>query len=352
MASNFLDFSVSIDDKITANSRAVLYKKPTKKNNLKVEVYEEPQEIRRQRLLFEQKKNRDASFNAGRGLLNAALQGNDHNDEEMDVQQYESQRHCRQNPCYANQLMMSEWMMEIPPDLSDKWWMVPCPLGRRVLLIACKGATRAYSKRGIQLGKFSTALPGGTYQEYKRSCTILDCIWVKETKTYYVLDVLAWSNQPLLNCDTEFRFFWLQTRLEETQGLKERGTPLNSYPILPLPNYPCNSEVSTIITDLSTLPIIDGLLFYHKDAHYTHGRTPLVTWLKPFMLPDIFGVQFPPDIYERPTDYVDIRTYIQQNTMRKKKKNKHNDKQLDELMETANMGFTDCETVLSTEEMA
>lgn len=64
-----------------------------------------------------------------------------------------------------------------------------------------QGATRVYNKRGVRLGKFSSALPGGTYQDYKSNCTILDCIWEKDTKTYFTLDVLAWSNQPLLNCD-------------------------------------------------------------------------------------------------------------------------------------------------------
>ena len=37
---------------------------------------------------------------------------------------------------------------------------------------------------------------------------------------------------------------------------------------------------------------IDGLLFYHLKTHYMPGvTTPLVTWLKPYMIPDILGVQ-------------------------------------------------------------
>lgn len=38
---------------------------------------------------------------------------------------------------------------------------------------------------------------------------------------------------------------------------------------------------------------IDGLLFYHKRTHYTFGPTPLVVWLKPYMVPEILGVSVP-----------------------------------------------------------
>ena len=38
---------------------------------------------------------------------------------------------------------------------------------------------------------------------------------------------------------------------------------------------------------------VDGLLFFHKRTHYTFGRTPLVGWLKPYMVPEILGVSVP-----------------------------------------------------------
>ncbi|XP_015510423.1 snurportin-1 [Neodiprion lecontei] len=325
MAGNLSDISNESNEKTATNPRLALYKNLTRTNNYRDDSR---QEIRRQRLLWEQKKNRDATFDSGRALLDEALQGNDCNDEGMEVQQDETWRSPRRVQKYANQLMMSEWMLEIPSDLAEKWLMVPCPQGRRVLLIASKGMTVAYNKRGVRLGKFSSTLPGGTYQDYKNRCTILDCIWDKDTKTYYTLDVLAWSNQALLDCDTEFRFFWLKTRLEETQGLTERGSLVNSYPILSLPNYPCDSDAGAILDNLSSLPPLDGLLFYHREAHYTHGRTPLVNWLKPFMLSDVFGLQFPPDIYEKPPDYVDIKSYIRKKTTTRRK-----NKGTDDLME-------------------
>lgn len=36
---------------------------------------------------------------------------------------------------------------------------------------------------------------------------------------------------------------------------------------------------------------VDGLLFYHRETHYTPGSTPLVGWLRPYMVPDILGIE-------------------------------------------------------------
>jgi hypothetical protein len=38
---------------------------------------------------------------------------------------------------------------------------------------------------------------------------------------------------------------------------------------------------------------LDGLLFYHKKAHYTFGASPLVVWLKAYMVPEILGIDIP-----------------------------------------------------------
>ena len=48
---------------------------------------------------------------------------------------------------------------------------------------------------------------------------------------------------------------------------------------------------------------MDGLLFYHNQCHYTPGRTPLVGWLKPFMLPEILGVQLPSSYLDQNIDF-------------------------------------------------
>jgi len=34
------------------------------------------------------------------------------------------------------QLMLSEWMLEIPENFAEEWVMVPCPVGKRSLVVA------------------------------------------------------------------------------------------------------------------------------------------------------------------------------------------------------------------------
>ena len=57
---------------------------------------------------------------------------------------------------------------------------------------------------------------------------------------------------------------------------------------------------------------VDGLLFFHKRTHYTCGRTPLVGWLKPYLLPEILGVSVP-DAYVRGAPKVDELALLKSN---------------------------------------
>lgn len=48
---------------------------------------------------------------------------------------------------------------------------------------------------------------------------------------------------------------------------------------------------------------VDGLLFYHKQTHYTPGSTPLVGWLRPYMVPEILGLAVPMTVLTAKPDY-------------------------------------------------
>ncbi|KAJ8679015.1 hypothetical protein QAD02_014802 [Eretmocerus hayati] len=299
-----------VEKKGRCSDRAMFYKKPISKHNIKLEadLNDTPQEIRRQRILHYQKKNRDASFNVGRGLLEDVF--NSENEEmeaeecgepeEMEIDNTKRKQY-KLRKDYARMLMLSEWMLEVPQDFRENWIMVPCPIGKRVLLIARKGSTKMYTRRGVHMHQFQSALPGGNSKSYKNSCTILDCIWSKDREMCYVLDVLAWSNQEMLNCETDFRFFWLRSQIDELPDLKNRVGGVNDYPILTLPDINCGRDFYECLESISTSLPLDGILFYHREAHYTSGRTPLVAWLKTYMLPEVLGVDVPEPYDEKPS---------------------------------------------------
>ena len=72
--------------------------------------------------------------------------------------------------------------------------------------------------------------------------------------------------------------------------------------------------VVTIAGNLNTFFFVqvDGLLFFHKRTHYTCGRTPLVGWLKPYLLPEILGISVP-DAYLTKAPSVNKLTLLKAN---------------------------------------
>lgn len=67
---------------------------------------------------------------------------------------------------------------------------------------------------------------------------------------------------------------------------------------------------------------LDGINFYHPESLYTIGETPLVLWLKPFMMSDI--LQIPINDYlaqlHKPPNYVNVIEYSQNLNLKKKNK--------------------------------
>lgn len=72
---------------------------------------------------------------------------------------------------------------------------------------------------------------------------------------------------------------------------------------------------------------LDGINFYYPESLYTPGESPLVLWLKPFMIPDVLQKPVNDHLVQlhRPPDYVNIFEYSQslkkKNRRFKKKKN-------------------------------
>ncbi|XP_021263181.1 snurportin-1, partial [Numida meleagris] len=205
---------------------------------------------------------------------------------------------------YANQLMLSEWLVDVPVDLEQEWIVVVCPVGKRALVVASRGSTAAYTKSGFCVNRFPSLLPGGNRHNTtsEKVYCILDCIYNEAKQTYYILDVMCWRGHPVYDCQTDFRFFWLSSKIQEEEGLGEKSR-INPYKFVGLQNFPCTSEsLCEVLT--TTFPFeVDGLLFYHKQTHYTPGSTPLVGWLRPYMVPDILGLAVPATPLTAKPDY-------------------------------------------------
>ena len=214
---------------------------------------------------------------------------------------------------YKDHLMQSIWMESpAPQDLQAKWVMVPVPKGSRHLIVAGNGRTMRYSRKGVFKGSFASLL------EKKPDYTILDTIFDHANGTYYILDVMMLNGFAFYDCDTNFRFIWLKSKiLEDFKGIDERLPGKNFYAFKPLTSYDTKQETIEELFSTSgnfcfSPSELDGVLFYHKDAVYFPGHTPLVTWLNGYMLPEYLGVTVGDDILaDQPIDYVGAAKEIQ-----------------------------------------
>lgn len=229
-----------------------------------------------------------------------------------------------------NTLMLSEWLREVPDDL-EKWYLKPCPKGTRVLVIAVDGTTRVFNKYGAFMRRLRSDLPGH-FRKSDDSLTILDCVYVSAIDKFFVLDVLAYGNQALNDCDAECRFFWLESRIRELN--LDQVTDQNECSFQIIEKYNCADEIG-LNAFFANYPVwpenqpeLDGFLFYHKEASYVNGKTPLVGWLFAFMIPEFFHVpcfngHF---LADKPDDYQNHSSFMTQfdEKLLEKQKNRRN----------------------------
>ena len=293
------------------------------------------QEKRRGQILEAQKQRRQDFLAIARNIASNDFEEDEEEfeecDESMDTSDIVRKYRVRQK--FSNQLMESEWLVEIPQDFQSNWIMVPVPEGRRCLLIAGYGTTCHYSRSGHFINQFPSLLPGGNRKRDRDKITFLDCIYVQVEGTYYVLDVMVWKDFSYYDCDTECRFFMLKSRLDENPELAIKSK-INPYIFKALPSYACtpNAMQTALVQDLSFHPLpLDGLLFYSKLVQYLPGSTPLVGWLKGYMVPEMLNIPVSQVLMDqRPNSYASMKNYIKDYDEERAKKNKARENKDDE----------------------
>ncbi|GMR36998.1 hypothetical protein PMAYCL1PPCAC_07193, partial [Pristionchus mayeri] len=262
------------DDALGEHPRFSQYKNATKAS--------QQQARRRTEALERQKSARDDKMDRLRKIVEME-------DEEESISSEEARR------LYDGALMTSEWLIDIPEELTQSWISVMVPTGKRALVIANRGETKVYNKGGRLLRSLDSRLPGGQRGGQGRakghSC-MLDCIVNLERQQFFVLDVIQWNDMTFYESPFDLRRFYLNSRMEENMQLSH-SHPKSRATFHALPS--CVATTDAIATMMSTsvdLPV-DGLLFYHPEVLYTPGQSPLVGWLKPWMLPEILNVPIP-----------------------------------------------------------
>ncbi|KAK9090127.1 hypothetical protein Sjap_023304 [Stephania japonica] len=138
---------------------------------------------------------------------------------------------------FSRQLMLPEWMVDVPPRLTQDWYVFARPAGQRCFVVSSGGTTISRLRNGFLLHHFPSSLPSGARRK-------------------------------------EFRFFWLNSKLEET-GAFDPPSQYHRYRFSVVPIYNCDHTGLHAAYAGETPFMKDGLLFYNKHAHYQAGLTPL-----------------------------------------------------------------------------
>jgi len=321
-------FTFSLNNEGDGQQDSTSFRKKDFKATTFTKTREERQEERRRKILEEQRQKRNSLVNQARKLIELSIQTeevdsdtdsdieiqnqnnvNDNsnnnssivieNQEVMDIDKKKKKKNKknknkikkinkRKNEInkFKNQLMLSEKLEEIPEDFETNWIAVKIPDGIPCLVISFNGKTISRNIDGTILEIFYSNIPGGNplsreYQNY----SILDCIYDKEANLYYIKDIMCWKGYPTYDCEAEFRFFWIQTKVSEID-LKTRNR-YNPYSFIPLPT--CYCQPQTLTTFLSSNDDFNVhfsnmigpvqppsfILFYNKESHYILGVNPL-----------------------------------------------------------------------------
>ncbi|XP_078170278.1 snurportin-1 protein [Carex rostrata] len=179
---------------------------------------------------------------------------------------------------FATQLMLPEWMVDVPPLLDSDWYVFSRPSGKRCFVVSSNGTTVSRLRNGSILHRFPSSLPNGARTKDvsgpSSSYSILDCIFHEADETYYVIDMVCWRGYSLYDCTAEFRFFWLNSKLSET-GASDPPSQYHRYRFNVVQIYECNLIGLQAAYSGQVSYVKDGLLFYNKHAHYQAGNTPL-----------------------------------------------------------------------------
>ena len=104
-------------------------------------------------------------------------------------------------------------------------------------------------RNGRVLHRFASWLPCGSRRTQagndSDSYCILDCIFQEARSTYYIMDLMCWKGYTLYDCSTEFRQFWMQSKLPEARPADAGSCSECRYSFEPVPAFKCSPGIST-----------------------------------------------------------------------------------------------------------
>ncbi|KAI6183389.1 S-methyl-5'-thioadenosine phosphorylase [Aphelenchoides bicaudatus] len=176
---------------------------------------------------------------------------------------------------FQNRLMYGEWLIDLPEDFASEWRIVPTPKAKRCLIVFDQNFCTMFNKNGGTIHKISIST---------RISPPAICDGLVKGTIAYILDFIDIKPYEIETCDFDCRRFLGKSFLTDNQILE--ATDKNSkwsFELLEATPDCKRETIERFASEPSTFKQ-DGLMFYHREGLYSRGVTPLVNWLKPWML--------------------------------------------------------------------
>lgn len=245
-------------------------------------IFSLSQNQRRKQMLKKQREKTESKLEKMRQALVAECEEEKLTNEMTDINETSSDQMMIEKPKKKerNLLMNHEILEEIPDDFVDEWVCMPIPEGQRCFVASGNQQTLAKAANGELLHKFPSFLPNGSHASFdtKKSYCIFDCIFSQNDNTFYILDMMCWKGHLYYECDSQFRFFFLQSKISEISYVTEISSQ-NPYRFIPLPTFCCTKEGISLASNANSIGFLPNFLsFYNKNTHYTTDESnPLVS---------------------------------------------------------------------------
>lgn len=279
--------------------------------------YNMPINERRMIFLEEQKEKRHQITDKNRELFDQLL--NTLDEVGSDEMEWDFVQNTKKT--FKFELMHSDWFTDIPDDLEENWFAKCAPAGFRVLVVCRKRFVVCYNTKGHIVCKRYRA-SSSVCESMSNGTTILDGIYNKETKAIFIFDCLCWNNMSMIDSEADFRFYWLKSKFaEDLEIFNWTNIKFVLVDYIPAQRSLIQDAMFGSLQINENNYYYDGIVFYHKNSHYTFGRTPLTGWLASYMLTEILHIDVPQEhLFKKPEDYQNVHDYIESLKTKKKRK--------------------------------
>jgi len=120
---------------------------------------------------------------------------------------------------FADKFILYDYLLQIPNNLPNEWLVYGIPEGHKCIITAFSGKTIIRDKNGYIIKKIRSWLPNGYKASKNKGKTLLQGIYYEQKSIIYLIDVIMWNDDLMIDNTAEFRLFTLYGKISEITNI-------------------------------------------------------------------------------------------------------------------------------------